>query len=169
MDIISFNRYNSWYSNTGHLDMIVNNVVNEATSWHNKYNKPVLMSEYGADTVAGLHIVMFFFFFNFASQFTKTFNSKFVQSPSYVWSEEYQVQMMSRHFQAFDKLREKGFFIGEFIWNFADFKTAQSSCETVYFYLQNLTLLQLQRTRELAGTGKEYSQEIGSQKPVPII
>lgn len=30
------------------------------------------------------------------------------------------------HFRAFDKLREKGFFIGEFLWNFADFKTAQS-------------------------------------------
>lgn len=34
--------------------------------------------------------------------------------------------MMSRHFEAFDRLRKKGFFIGEFIWNFADFKTAQS-------------------------------------------
>lgn len=43
--------------------MIVNNVINEATSWHNKYNKPVLMSEYGADTVAGLHIVTQLLFF----------------------------------------------------------------------------------------------------------
>lgn len=47
------------------------------------------------------------------------------QSPDFVFSEEYQVEMMSKHFQAFDKLREEGFFIGEFIWNFADFKTAQ--------------------------------------------
>lgn len=103
MDIISFNRYNSWYQNTGRTDMIVERVIQEARSWHEKYQKPVLMSEYGADTLEGLHI-----------------------SPGYVWSEEFQVEMMSRHFEAFDKLRKEGFFIGEFIWNFADFKTAQS-------------------------------------------
>lgn len=33
---------------------------------------------------------------------------------------------MSNYFQAFDQLREEGWFIGEMIWNFADFKTAQS-------------------------------------------
>ena len=27
---------------------------------------------------------------------------------------------------AFDRLRDEGFFIGEFIWNFADFRTAES-------------------------------------------
>lgn len=35
------------------------------------------------------------------------------------------MKVMSKHFEAFDALRQKGFFIGEFIWNFADFKTAQ--------------------------------------------
>lgn len=48
------------------------------------------------------------------------------QIPEYVWSEEYQVALMSEHFKAFDRLRQHGFFSGEFIWNFADFKTAQS-------------------------------------------
>lgn len=61
------------------------------------------MSEYGADTVEGLHML-----------------------PAYVWSEEFQSQQFSKHFEAFDKLRNAGFFIGEFVWNFADFKTAQS-------------------------------------------
>ncbi|CAK1551180.1 unnamed protein product [Leptosia nina] len=61
------------------------------------------MTEYGADTLAGLHLY-----------------------PEYVWSEEYQVALMSEHFKAFDKLRQSGFFAGEFIWNFADFKTPQS-------------------------------------------
>ncbi|KAK9710589.1 Glycosyl hydrolases family 2, TIM barrel domain [Popillia japonica] len=103
LDIISFNRYNAWYQNGGSLDMITKNVVNEATAWFEKYNKPVLMSEYGADTMEGLHI-----------------------SPSFIWSEEFQVKLMSKHFEAFDQLRAKGFFIGEFIWNFADFKTAQT-------------------------------------------
>jgi beta-glucuronidase len=57
LDIISFNRYNGWYSNTGKVTMITNRVISEAQAWHYKYNKPVLMSEYGADTMPGLHEV----------------------------------------------------------------------------------------------------------------
>lgn len=48
-----------------------------------------------------------------------------LQLPAFIWSEEYQVNLLSKHFEAFDELRQKGFFIGEFVWNFADFKTAQ--------------------------------------------
>lgn len=33
LDVVSFNRFNAWNSNTGRLDMIVNNVVNEAIEW----------------------------------------------------------------------------------------------------------------------------------------
>lgn len=57
LDVICFNRYNGWYRETGNLGTIASNVVEEATSWHRKYNKPVLMTEYGADTIAGLHLV----------------------------------------------------------------------------------------------------------------
>lgn len=49
------------------------------------------------------------------------------QLPDYIWSEEYQDSLLSRHFECFDQLRSEGFFIGEMIWNFADFKTAQST------------------------------------------
>jgi beta-glucuronidase len=34
LDIISFNRYNAWYSNTGRLDMVTSYVIKEASSWH---------------------------------------------------------------------------------------------------------------------------------------
>lgn len=57
LDIIGFNRYNGWYSNPGRVDMITNNVVVEAKAWHEKFQKPVMVLEYGADTVEGLHIV----------------------------------------------------------------------------------------------------------------
>ncbi|KAH0956056.1 hypothetical protein HN011_010898 [Eciton burchellii] len=103
LDVISFNRYNAWYSNAGRIDMIIDRILGEAEAWHAKYNKPVLMSEYGADTMPGLH-----------------------ELPEYVWSEEYQKELFSKHFEAFDRLRQEGFFIGEFIWNFADFRTAQT-------------------------------------------
>lgn len=39
---------------------------------------------------------------------------------------------MSGYFKAFDRLREQGWFIGEMIWNFADFKTS-SGIEIYYF------------------------------------
>ncbi|XP_058457881.1 beta-glucuronidase isoform X3 [Malaya genurostris] len=103
LDIVSFNRYNGWYQNAGKLNMITNRVMDEAHAWHTKHNKPVLMSEYGADTMEGLHLL-----------------------PAYIWSEDYQSQVFSRHFRAFDRLRQEKFFIGEFVWNFADFKTAQT-------------------------------------------
>ncbi|XP_069689806.1 beta-glucuronidase-like [Periplaneta americana] len=103
MDVIGFNRYNSWYSNGGRTDTIIPNVMSEARDWFTKYNKPIIMTEYGADTMPGLHI-----------------------SPEYIWSEEYQVTVLSKHFEAFDNLMKEGFFIGEMIWNFADFNTAQT-------------------------------------------
>lgn len=103
MDIINFNRYNAWYSNPGQLGTVTTSVVQEAIAWHELHKKPVIMSEYGADTLEGLHTL-----------------------PAFIWSEEYQKEILSRHFRAFDQLRDMGFFIGEFIWNFADFKTAQT-------------------------------------------
>jgi hypothetical protein len=59
----------------------------------------------------------------------------YFQNPSFVWSEEYQVELMAEHFKAFDILRSKKFFIGEMIWNFADFKTEQSE------YISNISIL----------------------------
>ena len=57
LDVIGFKRYNAWYTNSRRTDTITQNVIKEAQSWHKKYNKPVLMTEYGADMIAGLHFV----------------------------------------------------------------------------------------------------------------
>ncbi|CAH0585620.1 unnamed protein product [Chrysodeixis includens] len=103
LDVISFNRYNGWYASPGQTVQITHNVVEEASAWHRLHRKPVIMTEYGADTIAGLHLY-----------------------PEFIWSEEYQCALLSEHFKAFDHLRKAGFFAGEFIWNFADFKTPQS-------------------------------------------
>lgn len=45
--------------------MITSRVVDEAILWNTKHQKPVLMSEYGADTVEGLHLVSIFRFLNY--------------------------------------------------------------------------------------------------------
>ncbi|XP_060521729.1 beta-glucuronidase-like [Cylas formicarius] len=104
VDIVSFNRYDGWYEYPGLLGEIMPRIIEEAQEWHKKYNKPVINTEYGADTLEGLHTL-----------------------PTFIWSEEYQTALMSEYFKAFDYLREEeGWFIGEMIWNFADFKTAQT-------------------------------------------
>ncbi|XP_046981024.1 beta-glucuronidase-like isoform X2 [Schistocerca americana] len=102
LDIIGVNRYNAWYYDSGFTGVIVPKLLEEMENWREKYNKPIIMTEYGADSMVGLHM-----------------------QPEYLWSEEYQVVLMSEHFKAFDTLRERGYFIGELIWNFADFQTGQ--------------------------------------------
>lgn len=57
MDIISFNKYEGWYNYPGQLDVVEKLIVERAEAWKKKYNKPVLMTEYGADTAEGLHLV----------------------------------------------------------------------------------------------------------------
>jgi beta-glucuronidase len=59
-----------------------------------------MISEYGADTVVGFH-----------------------QNPSRLFSEDFQVDYILSHFEVFDNLFEKGYFIGEHYWNFQDFMT----------------------------------------------
>lgn len=57
LDIISFNRYYSWYEYPGELDRIQLNVKNDARKFHEFHNKPVMVTEYGADTYQGYHTV----------------------------------------------------------------------------------------------------------------
>ncbi|CAG7834532.1 unnamed protein product, partial [Allacma fusca] len=102
VDILSINRYFSWYSDPGHTEVIRESMILDVENWVKTHNKPVLITEYGADTIPGLH-----------------------QSPEYVFTEEYQTKFMKEHFKAFDYLRANSSFIGEHIWNFADFMTAQ--------------------------------------------
>ncbi|XP_023213588.1 beta-glucuronidase-like [Centruroides sculpturatus] len=103
LDVIMINRYYGWYSDIGHTEVIVKQLLYDVTSFHKKYLKPVMISEYGADTIAGLHI-----------------------DPSYVFTEDYQVEFIIQYHKGFDLLYQKGFFVGELIWNFADFLTSQS-------------------------------------------
>ncbi|KAJ8922924.1 hypothetical protein NQ315_001467 [Exocentrus adspersus] len=103
IDIISMNIYTGWLQHDGDLDVIEAKAVDVAETWHKTHNKPVIVTEYGADSLEGYHML-----------------------PSFVWSEEYQNQFMSSYFRAFERLRQEEWFLGEMIWNFADFKTPES-------------------------------------------
>uniref|UniRef100_A0A1B6MHP6 Beta-glucuronidase n=1 Tax=Graphocephala atropunctata TaxID=36148 RepID=A0A1B6MHP6_9HEMI len=102
MDIVCVNRYRAWYSDSGHTELIVHQVLGEMREWHGKYNRPVLITEYGAASISGLHAL-----------------------PETMWSEDYQVVTHLEHFKAFDILRQEGTITGELMWNFIDFITPQ--------------------------------------------
>ncbi|XP_033101057.1 beta-glucuronidase-like [Anneissia japonica] len=103
VDVICVNTYYSWYSDPGHLEVIQYKANNSLRGWFNKFQRPVIQTEYGSDTIPGIHM-----------------------DPPMMFSEEYQIDLLTEYFKVFDEVRGK-FFVGEMIWNFADFMTAQST------------------------------------------
>ncbi|XP_060576094.1 beta-glucuronidase-like isoform X2 [Ruditapes philippinarum] len=107
VDIILVNKYYAWYSDVGHTELIQLQLENDLRHWHAKFNKPMILSEYGADTIAGFH-----------------------QVPSFVFTEEYQREFLEQYHKAFDTLSSE-FLVGEMPWNFADFMTVQGITRVV--------------------------------------
>lgn len=97
-DVIMLNRYYGWYLQTGDIEWAEEEMMKETRGWIEKYpGKPIIFTEFGPDTVAGVHSI---------------YNQP--------WTESYQVEnvkMNTRVFDAFDEV------IGEQMWNFADFQT----------------------------------------------
>jgi beta-glucuronidase len=104
LDVIMINRYFAWYSDNGHLELIALQMTSEVQRWRSKFQRPLLISEYGVDAVPGAHSVQ-----------------------PLVFSEEYQVAYLKLHFETFDSLRADQQLVGELIWNFADFMTDSST------------------------------------------
>ncbi|TVR12271.1 MAG: beta-glucuronidase [Planctomycetota bacterium] len=98
-DVTCLNRYPAWYSDPGRLETIEPGLLHDLREVHERFGKPIIITEYGADTVAGLH-----------------------NDPVTMFSEEFQVEYLKACHRAFDALP---FVIGEHVWNFADFMTKQ--------------------------------------------
>lgn len=96
-DVLAINRYYGWYEHPGKLDKALQYLEKEMDSIFKKYKKPMIITEFGADTVSGLHSVS-----------------------DQMFSEEYQEKIISSYINLF---RKKNYVIGEHIWNFADFRT----------------------------------------------
>lgn len=107
VDVVCVNSYFSWYHDPGHLEVIPLQLNTQFENWYGKYKKPIIQSEYGADAVPGLH-----------------------NDPPMMFTEEYQKTVLQNYHSVFDKKR-KQYVIGELIWNFADFMTAQTITRVV--------------------------------------
>lgn len=57
VDVVCLNRYYAWYSDVGHTEVIHLQLAEDFAGWRAKFNKPIMITEYGADTIAGLHQV----------------------------------------------------------------------------------------------------------------
>ena len=95
-DVLMINRYYGWYTQTGDLDGAEQALEEELRGWAAE-GKPIIITEYGADTLAGLHAV----------------------DPQ-PWTEEYQVAYLEMYHRVFDRIDAV---VGEQVWNFADFAT----------------------------------------------
>ncbi len=99
-DVICVNRYWGWYTNTGDIKGGANILSKEIDRYHKKFQKPVMVTEFGADTYPGMH----------------------TEQPE-MYTEELQVQFIKAYLDVADS---KDFVTGMHVWNFADFKTSQN-------------------------------------------
>ena len=100
MDVVGLNRYYGWYNLSGDLDAAMYALDIELDFWQ-EVGKPVMLTEYGADAVAGMHATL----------------------PE-MFTEEYQAEFLLSYGETLDK---RDFVVGEQMWNFADFGTAQGT------------------------------------------
>jgi beta-glucuronidase len=98
-DLVCVNRYYGWYTDSGDLDSAEEHLEAELRAWARR-GKPIVVTEFGADALAGLHAL-----------------------PPVMWSEDYQTALIAMSARVFRRIPEV---IGEHVWNFADFATAQA-------------------------------------------
>ena len=97
-DVICLNRYYGWYYCSGDLESAEKELRAELEKWA-AYGKPIVFTEFGADTVAGLH-----------------------DATPVMFTEEFQVDYYEMNTRVFDDFPAVQ---GEQVWNFADFATSQ--------------------------------------------
>ncbi|WP_226386193.1 beta-glucuronidase [Staphylococcus sp. Marseille-Q1834] len=99
VDVICLNRYYGWYTQMADLQSAKNALTKELDKWGEiEPGKPIMFTEYGADTIVGFH-----------------------SAATQMFTEEFQVDYYKANHEIVDQYPT---FIGEQVWNFADFETA---------------------------------------------
>ena len=99
VDVLCINRYYGWYLQPGIIDEACELLSKEMDKLYEKHRKPIILSEFGADTIPGWH-----------------------SQPPEMFSEEYQTEFIKKYIEV---CRSKPYVIGEHVWNMCDFKTSQ--------------------------------------------
>jgi beta-glucuronidase len=98
-DVVCMNRYFGWYTQGGDISAGMRLLSEDLDALHREYGKPLILTEFGADAIAGTHA-----------------------QPPEMFSEEYQAELIVRTIEV---LRQKPYVVGEHVWNLCDFKTSQ--------------------------------------------
>lgn len=99
VDVIGLNRYAGWYSDQGDIAGGTATLARELDRLHAKHGKPIMVTEFGCDTLPGHHA-----------------------DPPEMWSEEYQADFLEAYIRM---MNERPFIVAQHVWNLADFKTGQ--------------------------------------------
>jgi beta-glucuronidase len=99
-DIICINRYWGWYVLGGRLEQARTSLEQELDELWEMWRRPIIITEFGADTMAGMHGL-----------------------PNVMWTEEYQADLIRFHLEV---AAARDFIAGMQVWNFADFAAVQS-------------------------------------------
>jgi beta-glucuronidase len=99
-DVICMNRYWGWYILGGQLEVARTMLEKELDQVWDRFQKPIIITEFGADTIPGYH-----------------------GHPSVMWTEEYQADYIRFHLEVAEA---REFVAGMQVWNFADFAAVQS-------------------------------------------
>jgi beta-glucuronidase len=98
-DLICLNQYHGWYTLPGQLDKGVAQFEKTIEEFWQTFQKPILISEFGADALAGVH-----------------------STRDQMFSEEYQAEFIAKYYEL---ITSKEYCIGAHVWCFADFRTPQ--------------------------------------------
>lgn len=98
-DVVCINRYWGWYTNQGDIATGAAMLSRELDDLYHRLQRPIIVSEFGADTYPGMH----------------------AEQPE-MFTEEYQTAFIKAYLDVADT---KDFVAGMHVWAFADFKTGQ--------------------------------------------
>lgn len=104
-DFVTINRYFGWYTEPGQLDLARARLIDIFDTLQTSYGKPIFVSEFGADAVAGMHA-----------------------TTDQMWTEDYQSDLIELYWEI---IEQHPACIGGHVWNFADFRTAQHARRVV--------------------------------------
>ncbi len=100
-DVVCINRYWGWYTNPGDITTGAALLSQELDDLYAVLKRPIVVSEFGADTYPGMH----------------------AEQPE-MFTEEYQTEFLKAYL---DVAATKDFVAGMHVWAFADFKTGQGT------------------------------------------